>query len=402
MRVIVVQHGARRRYLVARLLWENQVLEALYTDSSSLSLCGHLAGIFRPVASGRFKRLASREIRGIPSSMVFSTDQVLFSEIMAGFWRRKESWEASKRQYNVMSSVMKRWGTRGADIVYAMQAESTGFLRFSKTKNIKIVVDICVNPLAHRIAQKERIRFPGWENTMSDVELEALEAGMRENLLLADMVLCPSEVVAEGVRDFAGIPLDRLSVVPYGSSLERGENKAQPGRILYAGEANMRKGIHYLASAAHKLCSQSPGQYEFRIAGSVSQKVRQREECGSLNFLGKLSKSELMHEFSCADVFVLPTLAEGLPAVLLEAMSFGVPVITTKAAGIEFENYNNGIIVPEQDAGALADAIERVVTDRGVRSKLALGAQKLACEYTTEAAGKRLVQALSRVKLSGE
>ena len=399
MKVIVVQHGARRRYLVARLLRENQVLEALYTDSSSLSLCGRLAGIFRPVASGRFKRLASREIRGIPSSMVFSTDQVLFSEIMASFLGREESWEASKRQYKVMSGVMRRWGVRDADIIYAMQGENTNFLHFAKTKKVKIVVDICVNPLAHRIAQRERILFAGWEDTMSETELEALEAGMRENLLLADMVLCPSKVVAAGVRDFAGIPQSKLSIVPYGSSFDMGKNKAKPGRILYAGAAIMRKGIHYLATAAHQLYTQSPGQYEFRIAGSVSQKVREREECRSLCFLGKLSKSELMNEFSCADVFVLPTLAEGLPAVLLEAMSFGLPIITTKAAGIEFDNDNNGIIVPERDAGALANAIERVVTDRGVRSKLALGAQKLADEYMEDAAGKRLIQALSGVKI---
>ncbi len=397
MKVIVAQHGARRRYLVARLLWENQLLEALYTDSSARSLCGRLAGRFGAVASGRLKRLASREIRGIPSSMVFSTDRVLFSEIIAGFFGKEESWEASKRRYKVMSRVMRRWGTRGADVVYAMQGESTDFLRFAKTKNIKIVVDICVNPLAHRVAQKERISFPGWENTISGTELEALESGMRENLLLADMVLCPSEVVAEGVQDFAGIPRSRLSIAPYGSSFEIGENKAQPGRILYAGAAIMRKGIHYLASAAHQLHSLSPDQYEFRIAGFASQKIRQREECGSLNFLGKLSKSELMHEFSCADVFVLPTLAEGLPAVLLEAMSFGVPIITTKASGIELDDGNNGIIVPEQDAKALANAIERVVADRRLRTKLAMGAQKLACGYTTEAAGKRLVQALSKV-----
>ncbi|MEN7972434.1 MAG: glycosyltransferase family 4 protein [Verrucomicrobiota bacterium] len=333
--------------------------------------------------------------------MVFSTDRVLFSDIVAGAFRKEESWEATDRRYRVMSRVMKRWGTRGADVIYAMQSENAEFLHFAKSKNIKIVVDICVNPLAHRITQKERIGFPGWEPPISSTELEALEAGLRENLLLADMVLCPSRVVADGVRDFVDIPRSRLSIVPYGSSFEIGENNARPGRILYAGEANMRKGIHYLASAAQLLCSNSPERYEFRIAGAASPQIRQREECNSLNFRGKLSKNELMNEYSSADVFVLPTLAEGLPAVLLEAMSFGVPIITTEASGLELDNGNNGIVVPERDADALANAIERVVADRELRARLAEGAQKLAHEYTTDVAGKRFVQALSGASFLG-
>ncbi len=48
-------------------------------------------------------------------------------------------WEASSRRHKVMSLAMKQWGTRGADMVYAMQNESADFLRYAKTKNIKIV-----------------------------------------------------------------------------------------------------------------------------------------------------------------------------------------------------------------------------------------------------------------------
>jgi glycosyltransferase involved in cell wall biosynthesis len=329
---------------------------------------------------------------------VFSTDRVLLSDLIAGFCRKEESREAVERRYKVMSHVMMRWGTRSAGAVYAMQAESTEFLHHAKAKGVKIILDICVNPLAHRIAQNERMQFPGWEDPVSDAELEALESGMRDNLMLADLVICPSNVVARGVREFVNDLRGRLAVVPYGSSFSKEENEGRPGRILYAGEANMRKGIYYLASAARLLNVDTPGQYECRVAGAVSRQICRRAECDSLNFLGKLSRSELMEEYACADVFVLPTLAEGLPAVLLEAVSFGVPVITTEASGLEVEDGENGILIPERDDEALADAIRRVVTDRELRARLASGARKLAKEYSIEIAGRRLIQAVSTIE----
>jgi hypothetical protein len=111
MKVIVVQHGARHRYLIARLLWENDMLEALYTDSCSKTLCGKMAKSLGRAAPAPVQRLGARQVKGIPESRVFATDRVLLSDIRASLTVKESFWMASARRHNVMSQAMIKWGT---------------------------------------------------------------------------------------------------------------------------------------------------------------------------------------------------------------------------------------------------------------------------------------------------
>ena len=76
-RVLVCQHGARRRYAVARILEEAGMLTALYTDSSAHSHLGKAAKLVAPIANGRVQRLLHRKIVGIPRKK-FSAQTVRF------------------------------------------------------------------------------------------------------------------------------------------------------------------------------------------------------------------------------------------------------------------------------------------------------------------------------------
>ena len=114
-----------------------------------------------------------------------------------------------------------------------------------------------------------------------------------------------------------------------------------------------------------------------------------------LNFLGRVPRSEMSEEFLKADVFVLPTLAEGCASVVHEAVMAGCPVITTRASGTLVENGLGGMIVPERDPEALAETIEAIVEDREYRSHFAATCKGLAEELSEERWGQRLVAALS-------
>jgi glycosyltransferase involved in cell wall biosynthesis len=256
---------------------------------------------------------------------------------------------------------------------------------------LKICVDVFITPIAHRIIAKERGRFPGWEGEAMPWN-ERLEPRIREIIELADFLLCPGENVVEGLNAFGDYSA-KVRVVPYGSGADFGGRVNEPiaGRVLFAGTAELRKGIHYFAAAAKQLGTVG---YEFRVAGGVTDRIRQLHECSALNFLGRISRTEMVEELLRADVLVLPTLAEGSASVINEALVAGLPVITTRSGGSLVDHERSGLLVPELDAEALTAAIGNVVGNRAHREALASGARAMAPLLSEEEWGKRLMAAL--------
>ena len=94
------------------------------------------------------------------------------------------------------------------------------------------------------------------------------------------------------------------------------------------------------------------------------------------------------------DLFVLPTLpGEGIPRVLLEAMAAGLPIVTTRVAGIPslIEHERNGILVDEPTPQAIGGAIERVMSNGALRRALIAGGYETARAHTLEAQAERMM-----------
>ena len=87
---------------------------------------------------------------------------------------------------------------------------------------------------------------------------------------------------------------------------------------------------------------------------------------------GWLSPEACERELESASIYVLPTQAEGLPLGLLEAMSFGLPVVTSRAGGIPslIEDGVNGLLVRADDPTELAHAINAILDDESLRKRL--------------------------------
>ena len=132
---------------------------------------------------------------------------------------------------------------------------------------------------------------------------------------------------------------------------------------------------------------------EFRIAGNAPASVRSQKACRHLNFLGRTSREKIAEEFACADIVVLPSLAEGSAGVIYEALAAGVPIVTTPEAGSVRDGIE-GRIVPSRDPDALANAITEIVEDRPKRERMAYAARERAQEFTLERYGERLIAAL--------
>jgi glycosyltransferase involved in cell wall biosynthesis len=103
-----------------------------------------------------------------------------------------------------------------------------------------------------------------------------------------------------------------------------------------------------------------------------------------VEFVGYQSQSQVRERLSATDVFVLPSFAEGVPVVLMEAMAAGVPVVTTRIAGVAelVADGTSGRLVPPGDIDSLAYAINDLLNDPDKRNTYGqAGRAKVAAEF---------------------
>jgi hypothetical protein len=304
---------------------------------------------------------------------------------------------------DALGMAMMRRGFGSATHMYSMLGECGPLFAEGKRRGLVTVSEIYVPLSTERILTEERKKFPGWEENVADYTTVCRgfdsSAGPRVD---ADSVICPSEWVRDDlVRNF-GCPTEHTAIVPYGVNPELFSVRNEPvrGRILFAGTAELRKGIHYLAAAAEKLIEHGL-HYEFRVAGNVEQSVANQRQCRHLTFLGRVPRVGMTHEFAVADLFVLPSLAEGSAETTYEALACGVPVVTTPEAGSVVRDGIDGRNVPSRDPETLANAITEIVEDRQKRERMSRAARDRAHDYTWERYGGRLLAAL-RQKLENK
>jgi glycosyltransferase involved in cell wall biosynthesis len=263
----------------------------------------------------------------------------------------------------------------------------------AKQRGLEVVSEVYILLSTERILAEERRRFAGWESDHRDLASIRREFFANDALLTySDFFVCPSEAVRNDLILNHGVAAQTAAVIPYGMDPRFLELRPKPrrGRVLFAGTAELRKGIHYLAMAAEKLAGRKPS-LDFIVAGNVSQAVAGQPVCRHLAFQGRVPYHRIHEEFQTADVFVLPTLAEGSAEVIYEALAAGLPVITTQSAGSVVRDGIEGKIVPERDPDALAAAIDELVEDRAMRNRMAVAARERARNFTWDRYGERLL-----------
>ena len=393
--VMVAQIGARHHYAIPRMLEKSGHLQSFHTDANAVKGLGKWLTMVPVLGSrGPIKNLGQRSLAGVPYAKVKHTDALLWRRIR-GDLHLGHGYENYIQDDHLFDAIIADRGFEGADTLYAMQKHGTKMLEAAQAAGVRTVVDVFITPMCHHIVEEERARYPGIEVACDDqVRLELEDERTRREIDHADLLLCPGMNVVEGLANFPNASGKAYAVVPYGCGVSFGGMKNEPvkGRVLFAGTADLRKGIHYLGMAAEQLTNEG---YDFRVAGNVSDEVRNHPMMRHLNFLGRVPREEMREEFLKADVFVLPTLAEGCASVVHEAVMAGCPVITTRASGTMVEDGRGGVIVPERDADALAEAIQSIVQDRSKRDELAASCDDLAKAFTEDSWSERLMVALT-------
>ena len=164
-------------------------------------------------------------------------------------------------------------------------------------------------------------------------------------------------------------------------------------RVLWVGTVTLAKGIQYLVEAARLL----PG-VDFDVFGPCRLRKWVVDSFPhNLRLRGKVPKLETARRYERADLFVLPTISNNFPRTQLEAMAHGLPVIITPNCGCAVTDGLDGVIVPARNGPALAEAIRRFETDRGLLASMSQAAVEKAKTYTKCDYLKRLCEALESV-----
>lgn len=187
----------------------------------------------------------------------------------------------------------------------------------------------------------------------------------------ADIITALSESQGNSIAEIDPNLSDKIRIIPNAIDIDffnlldlNSQKKEQEDfTFLYVGQMIKRKGIGWLIKAIDIIKSEN-NNIKLILVGDGAHKKHFEKMVNNLNltdyveFKGKITDQiELASFYKSADVFVLPSLSEGLPTVLLEAMYFGLPVVATDILGIKeyFQDY--AALVPPEDQKRLAEAM---------------------------------------------
>jgi glycosyltransferase involved in cell wall biosynthesis len=236
----------------------------------------------------------------------------------------------------------------------------------------------------HELSREESEIQPAWAEALPSLKDSPEKLNRKdEELRLADCIVVPSTYSKLSLQ-ICPFELAPIIVVPYGMPKtaklpeEFYFNKHRKLKVLFVGNLSQLKGISYLFAAMDLLKSAA----ELTLVG-----LKNTRKCRILNdsiqhhrWIPRLSHDEILVEMRNHDVLVLPSLSDGFGMVVTEALSQGIPVITTpNSCGPDVITENvDGFIVPIRSAEAIAEKLEKLYIDRAKLAEMRVAALKKA------------------------
>lgn len=203
---------------------------------------------------------------------------------------------------------------------------------------------------------------------------------------------------AKVARVYHGVDLARFAPRPAGSA------PPPPERLVTVTRLKEKKGFPWLLEAVSLLAGRGrdvtldiygDGDRKDAIVALVNQLGLGRR----VSLKGAIEHEKIPQALAGAGLFVLPCVVlpnqdrDGIPNTIIEALASGVPVVSTAISGIPeaVRDGVSGLLVPERDAPALADAVDRMLSDAELRSRCAAAGRRIAEEnFSIEASGRSL------------
>lgn len=276
----------------------------------------------------------------------------------------------------MLSSSVKALAAGRYDVVNAHNVPSAPAMRLARAGRRVLTIH---GVFSEQVSTLHRGLYPrlarllerlavGWADTVTLVSRQALEAYRR--------------LYPHGRFEYVPNAIDLRDLPPPGEA-----RRLYDRQVVYVGRLSPEKGVDAYVEAARLL----PNAH-FLVVGDGPLRGRLEAAApGNVHFLGYLERREALRVVAGSDVYVQPSRREGLSTALLEAMALRVPVVATRVGGnVELVRDGvTGLLVNPDDPSGLAEAIRRILDDRGLASRLAGEAYRLV---ETEYSWSRVVE----------
>jgi starch synthase len=402
---VIVSHptGNANVTAVVTALNEAQLLEAFYTCI-----------LWRPdhplvrLLPGSIRRVFERRARlHLPSDAVRTRP---FRELMrnAAIRAGKKHWILREDHPFSIDSVYRSVDRavagdlpkfRGLRGVYAYEDGALHQFERARDLGIRCLYDLPIGywRVNREISVEESELQPAWRGTLNALKnSDAKLARKDREIALADTIFVASSFTRKTLEAYPGFNdsvrggTRKIVVVPYGTPApvvkeraltDQDRDTGAPLRLIYVGSLTQRKGIAYLAEAVRVL---GRAVTLTVIGRKVGQSDALDRFCAEHRWIESLPHALILEEIGRHDVLVFPSLFEGFGLVIGEALSRGVPVITTPHTGGPdiLRDGQDGFIVPVRDAEAIVERVLALHGDRELLRTMSASALERAGQFT--------------------
>jgi len=287
------------------------------------------------------------------------------------YWTQREAAEFVLRAATYCSAMSR---TRRYDLCHAVSGFPSGMVAWLLRRRLPYVLSL------------EGSDVPGF-NPRLVVQYVLLKPLFRSIWRHARVVAAHSRLQAAMAKRTAEL---NYRIIPNAIDFElfsKAERSEADGlRVLVVGRLNAAKAIEDLIDG-FALVSPDLPRATLTIAGDGPERsalATQSQRLGlsdRVRFLGFVEHDRIADVYRDADVFVLPSLTEGMPVAVLEAMASGLPVVFTDTGGAEELLNGNGCLIPKRDPKAIAGVLKDLASDRQRRTQMGKRSRSIASAY---------------------
>jgi len=308
--------------------------------------------------------------------------------------------EGGLYEYFVTKYIAKNLGKKDLIHSHHVYPDGYGLIKICKKWDVPLVVDIHGEKLFTDFLNKRN-----------------LGDKFKQVLGFSSKIICISQNIRLLARKIK-IPEEKLEYISLGVDINEfklrdkekikqelglGEEKI----ILFVGQLIERKGVKYLLEAIPRIDNLYKKNCKFVIVGNGPEMKELLNISRKLNiqditlFVGKVSHEELLKWYSLADIFVLPSLSEGRPIVIYEAMASECAIVATNVSGIpeQIKDGYNGLLVEPRDVNMLAEKISYLLDNENEIIRMGKNSRKriIEEEWTWEGYAKKVIKVYKEV-----
>jgi len=278
------------------------------------------------------------------------------------------------------------------DIFHGFSGHSLLSMDIARSHGAKLIIDMgAPHPDIDIPLKKKQFKKFGY-NYIPDFRLYKRQIKEYEK---TDYILVPSSFVYDSFIS-NGVDSGKMLLIQYGVDLNKFHiqpiaEKYDKFRIVYVSGLEIIRGVPYLLKAFKDLKMKNA---ELVLIGRMSKKLKNviSRYKTDYTYLGYIDHDKLVKKYNEASIFVCPSLSEGGPLVVYEAMACGLPIITTKNTGAPITNGKEGFIIPAGNVASLKDKIQYFYDNPSEIRRMGNNAYKTIQMYSWEKYGHNVLK----------